>query len=118
MAARPRNPWWSGPARRLHAMLVLGLVLCTVGSYVEWTRALHGHTVAWAYAVEWPLLGVLGAGMWWRLLRTEVGQQRPRRPARRRATPSDIPADDVDLLAWQHYLHELHANDPPGGPPR
>jgi hypothetical protein len=99
----------------LHVVLLAGLALCGLGSWVEWTRALEGRTVAWVYAFEWPLFAVLGTAMWWRLLRVEVGGSRVKSEPRPRAEA--IAADDPGLAAWQDYLSRLHATDPPGGPP-
>jgi hypothetical protein len=112
--ARAPIHWWSRYAIRLHVILLAGLTLCAVASWIEWTRALEGHVLAWAYAFEWPLFAVLGTGMWWRLLRAE---SRPQRLRQRRRPPDTVAADDPDLLAWQAYLSRLHAADPPGGPP-
>jgi hypothetical protein len=109
----PRIVWSSRYALRLHAILLAGLTLCAVASWIEWTRALDGHLLAWAYAFEWPLFAVLGTGMWWRLLRAE---SRPARRGKRDRAPT-VDADDPELLAWQDYLARLHAADPPGGPP-
>ena len=111
----PRG-WFSGYALRLHGILVAGLALCAVASWLEWTRALEGHALAWVYAFEWPLFAVLGTGMWWRLLRSESRPApKPARPPRTRTRV--IASDDPDLVAWQEYLSRLHAADPPGGPP-
>lgn len=113
-APRPARRWSSGYALRLHAVLAGGLALAGVGTWVEWARALDGHTFAWVYAFEWPLFGVLGTAMWWKLLRTEDDEPAaPRRPARANA----IAPDDPGLAEWQDYLARLHAADPPGRPP-
>jgi hypothetical protein len=96
-------------------MLLAGLALCAVGSWVEWTRALDGRAVAWAYAFEWPLFAVLGAAVWWRLLRSASSP--PRVPPSSEVGARAIPTDDPELVAWNEYLARLHATDPPGGPP-
>jgi len=116
--ARPRIEWLSRSALRLHGILVAGLTLCVVASYLEWTRALQGHAIAWVYAFEWPLFALLGTGMWWRLLRAEFStNRRVPRPVRRPSRSRDVAVDDPDLIAWQRYLDRLRADDPPGGPP-
>jgi len=118
MRARTRRMWLSRQAFRLHGILIAGLTLCVVASYLEWSRALDGHNIAWVYAFEWPLFAVLGTGMWWRLLRSELLPGRRRTVPRRQPSSSrGVPADDPDLIAWQRYLDRLHAEDPPGGPP-
>lgn len=98
-------------AMRLHIPFVLAVSWCLFAGWFELTRALAGREVAWVYAVEWPLFAVLGTGIWWRLLHERTP---------RRVVPDDSPAPDqldTDLVAWQGYLAQLQAVDPPGGPP-
>lgn len=113
--------WFSANAMHLHAIMLLGVALCTFAAWFEWTRALSGHEIAWAYCFEWPLFGVLGIHIWWRLLHAELNDQRASDTPREAATPrrqdTDPALDDPDLVAWQAYLARLHAADPPGGPP-
>lgn len=113
-ADRQPVQWWSASAVKLHLTLVAGLTLCVVASWIEWRRALDGVALAWAYAFEWPLFGVLGLWLWWRLLHGDT----PRRPVRRttaRRTSGrrrgDIAEDDPGLIAWREYLAELHGGD-------
>jgi hypothetical protein len=108
-----RVRWTSAPALRLHAALLAGLTLAGAATWLEWTRAHAGHTVAWVYTFEWPLFAVLGICLWWRLLHpvdTAAGGDQAD-PAAAGTTP------DPDLVAWQAYLARLHEVDPPGGPP-
>jgi hypothetical protein len=93
---------------------VLGAPGCFAAGWFELTRALGGRQIAWVYAFEWPLYGVAGTYMWWRMFRTRepVKRERPVRSA-----AHDIAADDPGLTAWQDYVARLHAIDPPGGPP-
>lgn len=127
--------WWSPPARRLHLALAIGLPACLAAGWFELSRALAGHEIAWVYAGEWPLYGVLGTYMWWKLLHSEVadmpekGSEGPRPPgttngeevlsAAEDPTAEDqrVDAPDPGLEAWQDYLERLHAVDPPGQPP-
>ena len=86
-----------------------------MAGWFELTRARAGREVAWVYAVEWPLFAIVGTYIWWRMLHESPAV--PRRPA----IPDDPRAiDQLDpgLVAWQEYLAELHAADPPGGPPQ
>lgn len=111
--------WLSPASLRLHGMLVAGLALCGVASWIEWSRALDGHALAWVYSFEWPLFALMGTWVWWRLLRGDLqgGAERDA-PQLRLPMRHDVPPDDPDLLAWQDYLARLHAVDPPGGPPQ
>ncbi len=90
------------------APLLLGFPLCLAAGWFELTRALGGHEIAWVYAFEWPLYAVAWAAMWWQLLHRD--------PV---ATNDSIapPGDDPELVAWQNYLADLDAVDPPGTPP-
>ncbi|MEO9197796.1 MAG: hypothetical protein ABI206_03505 [Antricoccus sp.] len=117
-----RVQWWSGASLRLHGTLLLGVAICSVGAWIEWTRALSGHTVAWGYSFEWPIFAVMGTYMWWKLLHADLPTT-PRNPTQRserstfRRRQVQPAGEDVGLVAWQEYLARLHAADPPGGPP-
>jgi hypothetical protein len=100
---------------RMLLPLLIGVPGCLAAGWFELTRALDGRMVAWVYAFEWPLYAVLGVFMWWRIWhrpRAE-GVRVPEQPAQ--AGP---PVEDRELVAWQRYLAQLQAADPPGGPPR
>lgn len=107
-----RVQWASASAWRLHAALVAGLALSATATWLEWSRAHAGHTVAWVYTFEWPLFAVLGTYLWWRLLHADApSSPTPKAHSEARSDP------DPELLAWQAYLDRLHRADPPGGPP-
>jgi hypothetical protein len=55
---------------QLHVPLVLVLTLCTVITIIEVRRASEGVWRAWAYMVEWPLIGLFTIWIWHRY-RTE-----------------------------------------------
>lgn len=96
---------------RLHIPFLVGVSGCLFAGWFELNRALAGREVAWVYAFEWPLFAILGTGIWWRLMHDNP-------PGR--DVPDDPPAatqPDPGLVAWQQYLAELRAADPPGGPP-
>ncbi|MBI3688907.1 MAG: hypothetical protein HY241_16495 [Actinobacteria bacterium] len=122
--------WRFGPALRLHAALAVSVPGTLSAGWLELGRARAGNQLAWAYAVQWPLIGVFCGYLWWRLLR-EL-DVRPVGPGRAGAEPpreapdavgaeadpavADPAIADPGLVAWQRYLAELHATDPPGGP--
>ncbi len=117
-AERTRIDWFSRVALRLHATLVIGVAGCAAAAWFEWTRALSGHEVAWAYSFEWPLFGVVGTYIWWKLVHQEAADRSP--SSRAVADPiaeQQLAIDDPELAAWQAYLARLQAADPPGGPP-
>jgi hypothetical protein len=112
-----------GAARRpvlgLHLAGLIAVPICLAAGGLELARALGGHQLSWAYAIEWPLIGGFVVYVWIRLVRerrSPTAGQTPR-PAIDN-TDHTGPADDAGLRAWQAYLVQLHANDPPGGPPR
>jgi hypothetical protein len=114
---------------RIHALLVVGVPICVAAGWFEWTRALGGREIAWIYAFEWPIFGVYGVYIWWRLYRekrsatstatiphanADVAPSTAADSNEAEARPSD---SDAQLVAWQRYLSALQAVDPPGQPP-
>lgn len=126
--------WWGRDALRLHTILIVGLAGSGLATWFEWTRALSGHEIAWAYSFEWPLFALIGIHIWWRLLHQEVthdasmggpatssGARTPAvsplvSPAMSASVSASL-SEDPELAAWEAYLARLHAADPPGGPP-
>jgi hypothetical protein len=93
---------------KLHLTLAAGLTLCLAAGAYELSRALGGNTLSWAYVFEWPLFGVFGIYLWWKLLHEEA--ERQRRPTR---SPPAMDAQDQERLdAWNRYLAELHGSEP------
>jgi hypothetical protein len=125
----PPGGWWSRTARKLHLTLAIALPGCLAAGWFELTRALNGREIAWVYAFEWPLYGVLGIYMWWRLLHTEPGRESfvdedltptaAEHVVEEDATSLNdlVLAVDPELAAWQAYVRKLQKVDPPGAPP-
>lgn len=104
--------------------LLFALPGCLAAGWFELTRAMNGHQIAWVYAFEWPLFGVLGTYVWWRLVHdagpmgrrtTTSHHASDQRDATDAHSSSELPAD-LGLQAWQRYLDKQHALDPPGKP--
>jgi hypothetical protein len=125
---------------RIHLLLIIGLPICAAAGGFELSRALSGHDIAWVYTVEWPLFGVFGVYMWWQLYREQKAEARTRAASMNAPGASGDAEDhalapntgsssaatsagatragaDEGLVAWQRYLSDLHAADPPGRPP-
>jgi hypothetical protein len=109
---------------RKYLPLVLGVPGCLAAGWFELTRALGGREIAWVYTFEWPLYAVVGSYMWWQIwhrkpsVRPAGTPPASRRPGRAAAMPVlEQVDDDPGLVAWQRYLANLEALDPPGGPP-
>ncbi|MGH8891373.1 MAG: hypothetical protein ACRDV3_16625 [Acidothermaceae bacterium] len=128
MSAKKAHPWLSSNVVRFHLPMLIGAPGAFAAGWFELTRALGGREIAWVYAFEWPLYGVAGLYMWWRMWHAELRAQAEKSEptlalddaARaRNSTPSPehlSTVDDPGLSAWQEYLKRLEANDPPGGP--
>jgi hypothetical protein len=117
-----REAYLSRTAIRLHLTLVFGATGCLLAGWFELTRALGGREIAWVYTFEWPMFAVVGCWIWWRLLHPDSVAARPNASSTKSAmasSPSAGSSGDIDheLLAWQNYLAQLHADDPPGAPP-
>jgi hypothetical protein len=95
-------------AAKLHATLAAGLALCVFAGAFELYRALSGNELSWAYVFEWPLFGVFGTYVWWKLLHEDAPEKH------RRERPAVVLSkDDADRLEeWNRYLAELHASEP------
>jgi hypothetical protein len=104
MSPRSRPDRW-----RLHVALAVGLAICAVGFAVELHRGLGGHLPAWVYVAEWPVFAVIGATMWWRLLRMDDDEVREAGPAPRETPGSAAAVDDPGLAAWQAYVARLES---------
>jgi hypothetical protein len=65
-AAQRRRKHW------LNITLAVGLMIASVGFFVETRRALDGHVPAWVYVIEWPLLAIIGFRFWQRLIREDI----------------------------------------------
>ena len=74
-----------------------------MGFVVELLRGLDGHLPAWVYVVEWPLFGVGGVVVWWRLQHDDVEVE----------TRDDEPAPGADpgLDAWRDYVASLESRN-------
>ena len=90
----------------IHVGLVLAEVICVSAFAFELSRALSGNTLSWAYVFEWPILGAYAVYMWHKLLRDARGESKP---------VASVEHDDPQLDEWNHYLEEVHRNDPHPG---
>lgn len=124
----------------LHVPLVLVLLLCGSATWIELTRALAGVDRAWVYTIQWPIIGGFAVAVWnhyrrhgslsaWftARVRAHVAQVTREHDAAVAAAPRQATAEppgpgtpettDPAAQAWAGYLRDLHAADPPGGPP-
>lgn len=117
---------------QLHLPLAIVLVICTSATLIEARRASEGVWRAWAYTVEWPLIGLFAIWIWnhyrthgsltrgladrWRahVAQFSAGDAPEAQPA---PLPPAAGEDDAELGAWRDYLDDLHRREPPGSPP-
>ena len=107
----------------LHVIGVIAIPACLAAGVFEWRRATSGNELSWGYAVEWPLIAGYGSYLWLRLVRDRRELDQPQRSAGPAgcAGPDAAAAlqaaePDPGLEAWQRYLADLNAREPPGGP--
>ena len=101
---------FSRSALRYHVPWLLGVGLCAFAGWFELTRAQDGHAIAWVYTVEWPLFGVVGTLMWWRIITNRDLDESSGRPSPPMEPAPDAPPDP-GLVAWQEYLDTVQRDD-------
>jgi hypothetical protein len=121
---------------QLHLPLVLVLALCAVATIIEFRRAQEGVDRAWAYTIQWPVIGAFAVVVWNRyrkhgsitrsissyfrnrVARFQAEAIAEEERARAAAPDSGVVSDvDPDEVAWREHVRRLHEQDPPGGPP-
>ncbi len=116
---------------QLHVPLIVVLAICTAATIIEARRATEGVWRAWAYMVEWPLIGLFALWIWNRYrkhgtvikglserLRAHAATYGTADPADTQPQQNDTPTPvDPDLDAWRGYVDDLHRREPPGAPP-
>jgi len=117
---------------QLHVPLVVVLALCAFATLVEFRRAQEGVDRAWAYTIQWPIIGAFAFVVWNRYRRHGSITKSISRYFRDRAARFEAAAEalgdkealaqaereaDPAAIAWREHVRELRRNDPPGGPP-
>lgn len=116
---------------QLHVPLIVVVAFCTFATIVEFRRAQEGVDRAWAYTIQWPVIGLFAVVVWNRYRRhgsitRSISRYYRERAARfeaeaaehDRVSAQEVPAvPDPDELAWREHVRELQRRDPPGGPP-
>ncbi len=125
--AKRRKDFW-----QLDIPLVISTTLCTTFTVIEVRRAAEGVGRAWAYSIQWPLIGIICVWIWHRY-RTEgnvtkgftskwkANLQKLEDEVKEvdhlieQAQPK-IDDTDPELQEWREYVEDLHRREPPGGP--
>lgn len=120
---------------QLHLPLVIVLAFCALATIIEFQRAQQGVDRAWAYTIQWPVIGAFAVVVWNRYRKhgsitksistyfrnrvarfeAEATAAEEQRAAQAQALPLTVP--DPDEVAWREHVRRLHEQDPPGGPP-
>jgi len=121
---RRRRPRYDGDVRRylsprcigMHVTLVVLLPLFAWLTWWQWTRAVSGNSLSWAYVVLWPAFALYAVYTWWQLVHDQVA----RVPGRARPTGAtrlwaDSPASDGGPGAG--VAPAASADDPEARPP-
>ncbi|CAB4914133.1 MAG: hypothetical protein F2806_09205 [Actinobacteria bacterium] len=125
-AKRLRDLW------QLDIPLVIAIALCTTFTAIEVRRAGEGVGRAWAYSIQWPLIGIICCWIWYRY-RTEGNVTQgftskwktnlrkleiEAHEADRLSVQEQPKFDEADpeLQEWRDYVDDLHRREPPGGP--
>lgn len=97
--------WFGARALLWHVLLVLVVSGCTYAAYWQWTRALGGNTLSYAYGVEWPVFAVIATIGWWQLIQEDPAEVEARKRERwRRSQPKPLHYDR-EVLRQELFAH-------------
>ena len=122
--SRRRNFW------QLDIPMVLAVAMCTVFTVIEVRRIGEGVWRAWAYAFEWPMIGLFciwiryryrkegsiakGFSARWQARLARISAAADEVPSAPEAAPRLV---DPGLDSWRSYVADLQRREPPGRPP-
>ena len=122
--SRRRNFW------KLDIPMVFAVILCSVFTVIEVRRIGEGVWRAWAYAFEWPMIGLFCIWIWYRYRKEGsvtkgFAARWQARVARLSAAADEEPAVpdsdpklvDPGLDSWRSYVDDLQRREPPGRSP-
>ncbi len=122
--SRRRNFW------QLDIPMVIAVILCSVFTIIEVRRVGEGVWRAWAYAFEWPMIGLFCIWIWYRYRKegsvtkgfAARWQARVARISAAADEESSAPDTaprlaDPGLDSWRSYVADLQRRDPPGRSP-
>lgn len=66
-----KSKYFSGRALALHFALLCWLSMSAVCAWWQVGRAIQGNSLSFLYAIEWPVIGMLGVLGWYALLNLE-----------------------------------------------
>jgi hypothetical protein len=110
-----RSKYFTLRALGLHVALVFWILLCALAAWWQVGRAVQGNSLSFLYAIEWPVIGVLGVLGWYSMLNMEkVGEHKEQ--ARREyeekmrvdaQAARQAAAEDPTLAAYNDHLANL-----------
>lgn len=122
--SRRRNFW------QLDIPMVFAVILCSVFTVIEVRRIGEGVWRAWAYAFEWPMIGLFCVWIWYRY--RKEGSVTKGFAARWQARVARLSAASDELTgalehkpepvdpardSWEAYVADLQRREPPGRSP-
>lgn len=112
-----KSKYFSGRACALHFALLCWLTMSAVAAWWQVGRAIQGNSLSFLYAIEWPVIGILGVLGWYALLNLEkvtAHQEQARREYEesmraqaRAARDAAAEQEDPTLAAYNDHLAEL-----------
>jgi DNA-binding transcriptional regulator of glucitol operon len=112
-----KSKYLSGRAFVLHVVLLCWLAMSAVAAWWQVGRAVQGNSLSFLYAIEWPVIGVLGVLGWYALLNLEkvtANQEQARREYEesmrvqaRAARDAAAEQEDPTLAAYNDHLADL-----------
>ena len=111
-----RSKYFSLRAIGLHLSLIVWILVCALAAWWQVGRAVQGNSLSYLYAIEWPVIGVLGILGWYSMLNMEkVGEhkERARREYEEKMRADALAArraaevEDPTLAAYNDHLATL-----------
>jgi DNA-binding transcriptional regulator of glucitol operon len=114
-----RRKYFSLRAIGLHFALIFWIALCALAAWWQVGRAIQGNSLSFLYAIEWPLIGVLGIVGWYSMLNTEKVSEHKERARREyeekmradaqmeRELAAAREGEDPSLAAYNDHLAQL-----------
>ena len=111
-----RRKYFSLRAIGLHFALIFWVVMCALAAWWQVGRAIQGNSLSFLYAIEWPLIGVLGIVGWYSMLNMEKVseyKEKARREYEEKMRADALAArraaeeEDPTLAAYNDHLAQL-----------
>jgi DNA-binding transcriptional regulator of glucitol operon len=114
-----RRKYFTLRAIGLHCALIFWIALCALAAWWQVGRAVEGNSLSFLYAIEWPLIGVMGFVGWYSMLNIENVSESKERAWREyeekmradaqmaRELAATREGEDPSLAAYNDHLAQL-----------